>query len=65
VIGSGAWRPAITLLTKAVGLAYGNGDDFRSEMALDSPRVRPDFQLLMMDQAFPAEPFSKGREANH
>jgi len=30
-----------------------------SESALDPLRFRPDFHLLMMDAAFPAEPFAR------
>jgi hypothetical protein len=36
-----------------------NADAFRTESALDPLRDRPDFRLLLMDVAFPAEPFSK------
>ena len=49
---------AMTLLTKAVGLGYRRRDDFRTETALDPLRDRPDFRLMMMDLAFPAEPFA-------
>jgi hypothetical protein len=33
----------------------------RTDRALDSLRTRLDFQLLMMDLAFPADPFVVGR----
>jgi hypothetical protein len=66
LLGDGASEAdtAIALLTNAVDLGYGSADDFRTEAALDSLRARPDFRLLTMDLAFPAEPFSKGTETN-
>jgi serine/threonine-protein kinase len=48
---------AVALLREAVGLGYRNLDAFRHEDALDPLRGRDDFKLLMMDLAFPAEPF--------
>ena len=44
-------------------------EDYRDAMMstdpdLDSLRSRPDSQTLMRDLAFPAEPLSKGRDAN-
>ena len=32
---------------------------FRTEDALDPLRNRPDFRLLMLDLAFPADPFAR------
>ena len=52
---------AMALLTKAVGMGYRDADAFRNESALDPLRGRPDFQILMMDLAFPAESFVVGR----
>jgi hypothetical protein len=51
----------MALLTKAVTMGYRNRYAYRTESALDALRNRPDFQLLMMDLAFPAEPFAKIR----
>jgi hypothetical protein len=42
---------------------YTNPDAYRTETALDPIRSRPDFQLLMMDLGFPAEPFLRGAQA--
>jgi hypothetical protein len=56
---------AMTLLHRAVGAGYRNPDAYRTEDALDPLRGRPDFRLLLMDLALPAEPFSKVKEANH
>jgi hypothetical protein len=47
-------------LHQAVGLGYRSADIFRSEDALDPLRGRDDFRLLMMDVAFPDEPFARG-----
>ena len=52
---------AMALLRKAVALNYRSLDDFRTQDALDPLRGRDDFRLLMMDIAFPAEPFAPGR----
>ena len=44
-------------LRRAVALGYRNPDAYRTESALDPLRNRADFRLLMMDLAFPADPF--------
>jgi serine/threonine-protein kinase len=49
---------AMELLTQSVELGIRNTNEFRIESALDSLRQRPDFRLLMMDAAFPLEPFA-------
>jgi hypothetical protein len=48
------------LLSQAVGMGYRNANAVRTESVLDPLRDRPDFQLLMMDLAMPAEPFAPG-----
>ncbi len=45
----------------SVSMGYGNPDAFRTEDALDPLRGREDFRLLIMDLAFPAEPFARVR----
>ena len=52
---------AISLLRKAAGAGYRNASALRIESALDPLRDRPDFRLLVMDLAFPAEPFAQRR----
>jgi serine/threonine-protein kinase len=52
---------AIAALTRAVGMGHRNADAWRRESALDPLRLRDDFRLLMMDVAFPAEPFATTR----
>jgi tetratricopeptide (TPR) repeat protein len=49
---------AIPLLHKAVALGCRNADIFRTADALDPLRDRPDFQALLLDLAFPADPFA-------
>ena len=52
---------AIALLKKAVAMGYRIADAVRTESALDPLRDRPDFRLLMMDLAMPADPFAAAR----
>jgi serine/threonine-protein kinase len=49
---------AMELLTQSVKLGIRNTNEFRIESALDSLRERRDFRLLMIDAAFPLEPFA-------
>jgi tetratricopeptide (TPR) repeat protein len=49
---------AMGSLHKAVAMGYRSRDAYRNEDALDPLRGRDDFRLLMMDLAFPAEPFA-------
>jgi serine/threonine-protein kinase len=49
---------AVEWLRRAVALGYRNANEIRIESALDPLRARDDFRLLMMDIAFPAEPFA-------
>jgi hypothetical protein len=51
---------AMAILRRAVAVGYHNPGAFRNESALDALRNRPDFQLLMMDLAFPSEPYARG-----
>jgi tetratricopeptide (TPR) repeat protein len=51
-------KKAMALLAKAVTLGYRNADAYRTESALDPLRNRPDFQALMMDLAFPTNPYA-------
>ena len=56
---------AMALLHQAVAMGYRNADAFRTDDALDPLRGREDFRLLMMDLAFPAEPFAAARGARY
>jgi tetratricopeptide (TPR) repeat protein len=52
---------AMALLRKAVGMGYADADAFRNDSALDPLREREDFRMLMMELAFPADPFAPAR----
>ena len=49
---------AMEWLRQAVAAGYRKLANMRIDPDLDPLRSRPDFQLLMMDLAFPAEPFA-------
>ena len=49
---------AVALLRHAAAKGFSNLATYRNEPALDPLRSRADFRLLMMDLAFPAEPFA-------
>jgi hypothetical protein len=51
-------------LRAAVAAGYRDHAQMRTDTYFDPLRQRPDFQLLMLDLAFPAEPFSKGTDAD-
>ena len=48
-------------LRRAVAMGYRESDEYGREPALDPLRGRDDFRLLMMDLAFPADPFAAAR----
>jgi len=50
---------AMGLLSRAVSAGYRNLDSMRTEAGLDPLRSRLDFRLLLMDVAFPANPFAR------
>jgi eukaryotic-like serine/threonine-protein kinase len=56
---AGEAETAMALLHKAVAMGYRRLDAFRTEDALDPFRDRPDFRLLMMGLAMPADPFAR------
>lgn len=47
------------LLRQAVAAGFRERDWLRTEPGLNPLRDRPDFQLLMTDLAFPAEPIAR------
>ena len=49
---------AMDILHKAIAAGY-RAPALRTEAALDPLRTRADFQLLIMDVAFPADPFAR------
>jgi hypothetical protein len=50
---------AMELLARAVAAGYRNASEIRIESALGPLRSRDDFRVLMMDLAFPTEPFAR------
>jgi hypothetical protein len=56
--GSEETTRAMGWLRRKVGVGYRNANVVRIESALDPLRSRDDFRLIMMDLAFPAEPFA-------
>ena len=50
---------AMESLVRAVAAGYRNANEIRIESALESLRSRDDFRFLMMDLAFPTEPFAR------
>jgi hypothetical protein len=59
VEGASEADAAMAQLRKAVPMGYCSPDAYRTEDALDPLRDRPGFWLLMMNLAFPAEPFAQ------
>jgi hypothetical protein len=51
----------VDCLGRAIAIGYRNADELRVESALDPLRSRDDFRLLILDVAFPADPFTQGR----
>lgn len=49
---------AMNLLRRAITEGYRDGTEMAREFALNSVRQRADFQLLMLDLAFPDRPFA-------
>src|SRR5262249_17534106 len=49
---------AMTALRRAIALGFRDADLMRSDRDLDALRSRPDFQKMLMDLAFPADPFA-------
>ncbi len=49
----------LAYLHRAVDWGYRNANEIRIESALDPLRSREDFRPLMMDTAFPEEPFAR------
>ncbi|MFI5456219.1 MAG: tetratricopeptide repeat protein [Isosphaerales bacterium] len=50
---------AMALLRRALTMGYRNPYVYRTDSALDPLRIRPDFQLLMMDVVMPTRPFAE------
>jgi serine/threonine-protein kinase len=55
---------AVATLRRAIDMGWANSGLLKTDPDLDSLRARDDFQALVMDLAFPADPFSKDRDAD-
>ncbi len=55
---------AMALLRRAADAGFHNVDRMRRDPDLDPLRARPDFQAMMADLAFPAQPFSDDADAD-
>jgi len=49
---------ALALLRRAAAMGYRDPATYRNVTALDPLRGRPDFRLLILDLAFPTDPFA-------
>ena len=52
---------AVDAIKKAIGMGFRDRAVLDHEHDIDPLRSRPDFQLLLMDLAFPKDPFARGR----
>jgi eukaryotic-like serine/threonine-protein kinase len=59
--GTDQAEKAMAILRQSITMGYRNPVGYRTESALDPLRNRPDFQVLVMDLAMPAEPFARGK----
>jgi len=58
-LGAAELDRAIDVLRRAVANGYRNLPRFERDPDLDPLRKRPDFRLLMLELAFPADPFAR------
>jgi hypothetical protein len=58
-LASGLADRAIDGLRRAAAMGYRNAAQYRYEPALGALRCRDDFRLLLLDLAFPADPFAR------
>ena len=56
--GQAAADRAMNRLRESVAAGFRDSAHMRNDTDLDPLRTRPDFQALMMDLAFPPDPFS-------
>ena len=50
---------AVATIRRAIALGFADSDALKNDPDFDSLRSRPDFQALLMDLAFPADPFAR------
>jgi hypothetical protein len=51
----------MALLKMALDIGDRSSNRYRDESALDGLGGRPDFRILLLDLAFPSDPFARGR----
>jgi hypothetical protein len=51
---------AMAALRRSVNAGFLDIEKLRSDPDLDALRSRPDFQMLLLDVAFPRDPFAPG-----
>jgi serine/threonine protein kinase/tetratricopeptide (TPR) repeat protein len=64
VEGTAELDNAMAMLRRSVAAGYRNVTWMRRDADLGPLRARPDFRVLMMDLAFPSDPFSKGTDTH-
>jgi tetratricopeptide (TPR) repeat protein len=52
---------AVAAIRRAIALGYADSGMLKNDPDFDSLRSRPDFQALLMDLAFPTDPFAAAR----
>ena len=50
---------AVATIRRAIAMGYADSDVLKHDPDFDSLRARPDFQILLMDLNFPADPFAQ------
>jgi eukaryotic-like serine/threonine-protein kinase len=55
-------KTAVALLAKAVAMDYRDPRPYRRDSALDPLRSTPDFRPILLDLAFPKDPFVRERD---
>jgi tetratricopeptide (TPR) repeat protein len=50
---------AVAMVRRAISMGWADSSNLKNEPDLDSLRSRPDFQALLMDLDFPADPFTR------
>jgi serine/threonine-protein kinase len=50
---------AVATMRRAIEMGFASSDVLKTDPDFDSLRSRPDFQALVLDQSFPADPFAR------
>ena len=49
---------AVATLRRLIAMGFANSDSLKTDPDFDALRARPEFQALLTDKAFPADPFA-------